>query len=166
MAVGTSEPTATFVGIGSNLEDPRTQVERAVQALGGIPATDVVRISSLYRSAPFGPVDQPDFVNAVAHLSTRLDITAMFRHLQSIERAQGRVRGRRWGPRVIDLDLLIYGNAVVREDDLTVPHPGIAQRNFVLLPLQEIAPDLEIPGLGRVADLVADTQEPRISRLE
>ena len=122
--------------------------------------------SSLYRSAPFGPVDQPDFVNAVAQLRTELDVTQLFRQLQSIEKQRGRRRGERWGPRIIDLDLLVFDDEVLDSPALTVPHPGIAERNFVLLPLQEIAPDLIIPGLGRVADIAVNRDEPRISRVD
>ena len=158
--------TPVFVGIGSNLDDPVSQVARATAALGEIPDTHLVCVSSNYLSEPFGPVDQPDFVNAVAELATALDVTVLFRHLQEIERLHGRVRGERWGPRVIDLDLLVYGRQIVSEPDLTVPHPGIAERNFVLLPLQEIAPELEIPGLGRIAELVSAAGESRISRLD
>ncbi|NIL93396.1 MAG: 2-amino-4-hydroxy-6-hydroxymethyldihydropteridine diphosphokinase [Woeseiaceae bacterium] len=166
MASDATEPTSVFVGIGSNMENPRVQVQRAVRALGGIRETQVSAVSSLYLSAPFGPVEQPDFVNAVARLTSFLDPRQIFGHLQAIEKSLGRVRNERWGPRVIDLDLLVHGMTVMHEDDLTVPHPGIAERNFVLLPLQELAPDLEIPGLGRVADLAVDENEPRISRLD
>ena len=155
-----------FVGIGSNQDDPVIQVGRAVAALQELPRTGLVARSSLYRSAPFGPVNQPDFVNAVAHLETELDAIEMLRHLQGIERRHGRVRGERWGPRVIDLDLLVFEDQVIDADGLSVPHPGIAERNFVLLPLQEIAPDLMIPGLGKVADIAVDTEEPRISRID
>jgi 2-amino-4-hydroxy-6-hydroxymethyldihydropteridine diphosphokinase len=159
-------PITAFIGIGSNLDSPEDRVKGAAGLLAEIPSTRVDRVSSLYQSAPFGVTNQPDFVNAVACLSTSLEVRVLFRKLQKIEEAQGRVRTKRWGPRVLDLDLLVYGAAVVSDPDLTVPHPGIADRNFVLLPLQEIAPDLEIPGLGRIADLAADSKEPRIARLE
>jgi 2-amino-4-hydroxy-6-hydroxymethyldihydropteridine diphosphokinase len=155
-----------YVGIGSNLARPRQQVEQAIAALEAIPQTSVIARSSLYRSAPFGPVAQPDFLNAVAALATALDVASLFRYLREIEDRQGRVRGERWGPRVIDLDLLVFADAVVTTAELTVPHPGIAERNFVLLPLQEIAQDLIIPGLGRVADIAVNREEPRISRVD
>lgn len=155
-----------FVGIGSNQDDPPRQVDRAILALRDLPGTALLARSSLYRSAPFGPVDQPDFVNAVAQVETELDVTEFFRRLQAIEELHGRRRGVRWGPRVIDLDLLVFADDVIRTAVLTVPHPGIAERNFVLLPLQEIAPDLIIPGLGRVADITVNTDEPRISRID
>jgi 2-amino-4-hydroxy-6-hydroxymethyldihydropteridine diphosphokinase len=155
-----------FVGIGSNQDDPARQVQLAIAALGELPRSSLAACSSLYRSAPFGPVEQPDFINAVAQLQTELDVTALFRCLQSIEVQQGRRRAERWGPRIIDLDLLVFGDDVVSSADLTVPHPGIAERNFVLLPLQEIAPDLNIPGLGKVADIAVDRHEPPISRID
>ena len=155
-----------FVAIGSNQDDPVRQVERAIAALQDLPDTALTACSSLYRSAPFGPVEQPDFVNAVAQLETQLDVAELFRRLQSIEQLHGRRRGERWGPRVIDLDLLVFGRQVIDSETLTVPHPGIAERNFVLLPLQEIAPDLIIPGLGKVADIAVNPDEPRISRID
>lgn len=164
IVAGTGRPA--YVGIGSNLAEPRQQVEQAIVALQAIGQTSVVARSSLYRSAPHGPIEQPDFINAVVALATGLDVAELFRNLQTIEARQGRVRGERWGPRVIDLDLLVFGDALIASEDLTLPHPGIAERNFVLLPLQEIAPDLIIPGLGRVADIAIDREEPRISRVD
>ncbi|MDJ0906657.1 MAG: 2-amino-4-hydroxy-6-hydroxymethyldihydropteridine diphosphokinase [Woeseiaceae bacterium] len=155
-----------FVGIGSNLDNPAGQVARAMLALQELPRTDLAARSSLYRSAPLGPVKQPDFVNAVAQLDTGLDAAELLRRLQAIERRHGRERAERWGPRVIDLDLLVYADEVIDAAGLTVPHPGIAERNFVLLPLQEIAPDLIIPGLGKVADIGVNSEEPRISRID
>lgn len=157
--------TPAFVGVGSNLSGPRSQVLQAIDALGRIERTRIARVSSLYSSAPFGVAGQPDFINAVVELSTNLDARSLFGELRDIEDAQGRVRAERWGPRIIDLDLLVFGNQIVNDSDLTVPHPGIGDRNFVLLPLREIAPDLEIPGLGPVADLPVDESEPRITRL-
>ena len=135
--------------------------------LGELPKSRLVARSSLYRSAPFGGVEQPDFVNAVAALETQLDARSLLEQLQHIEQSRGRERGgQRWGPRVIDLDLLVYDDVVIDEPELTVPHPGIAERNFVLLPLREIAPELEIPGLGRVDRIAVNEEEPRISRIE
>ena len=144
-----------YVGLGSNLRDPREQVRAAFDALAALPATLLVLRSSLYRSRPMGPVAQPEFCNAAAGLLTELDARALFLGLRRIEAQMGREPARvRWGPRVIDLDLLVYGSERRSEADLVVPHPGIAERNFVLQPLAEIAPDLRVPGLGRVADLV------------
>jgi 2-amino-4-hydroxy-6-hydroxymethyldihydropteridine diphosphokinase len=143
-----------YIGIGSNLQDPKSQVLRACERLKTIPSTRVVRISPLYASKPFGPVPQPDFVNAVAAVLTRLDSRALLKELLAIERAFGRPAAReRWGPRIIDLDLLIYGRERRQEPGISIPHPGIVERNFVLYPLADLAPDLDVPGLGRVAEL-------------
>lgn len=156
-----------YIGIGSNLNGPVEQVETVFGLLGELPDSRLVARSSLYRSAPFGGVEQPDFVNAVAALETQLDARSLLGQLQHVEQSRGRGRGgQRWGPRVIDLDLLVYDDVVIDEPDLTVPHPGIAERNFVLLPLREIAPELEIPGLGRVDSIAVNEEEPRISRIE
>lgn len=159
-----------YVGIGSNSDgrfgDPPRQVERAIDALGELPDTRLVARSSAYRSAPFGGVEQPDFVNAAAALLTRLSPRELLARLKALESDFGRQPGgRRWGPRALDLDLLVYSGVTVNEPDLRVPHPGIGERNFVLLPLRELAPDLVIPGLGRVQSLPVDEREPRITRL-
>jgi 2-amino-4-hydroxy-6-hydroxymethyldihydropteridine diphosphokinase len=155
-----------YVALGSNLDRPTRQVETALHLLDDIPRTRLFGRSSLYRSAPFGGVEQPEFVNAVAALLTTLDAPELLAALHDIEQRQGRERdGARWGPRVLDLDLLAYADVVLDQPGITLPHPGIAERNFVLLPLGEIAPDLVIPGLGRVADLPVDSDEPSISRI-
>jgi 2-amino-4-hydroxy-6-hydroxymethyldihydropteridine diphosphokinase len=155
-----------YVGLGSNLEDPVRQITHAFDLLDQIDDTRVIARSSLYHSAPFGPVEQPSFVNAVALLDTKLDSQTLLLKLQAIEDSQGRKRDIRWGPRILDLDLLVHGDREIHEPKLTVPHPGIAERNFVLLPLREIAPDLVIPGLGRVADIAVDEDEALISRIQ
>ncbi len=143
-----------YVGLGSNLEEPQRQVEWAFKALAGLPGTRLELRSSLYRSAPLGPVGQPDFVNAVAGLLTRLDADALLAQLRGIEARMGRPAERvRWGPRIIDLDLLSFAHERRSTPELTLPHPGLVERNFVLYPLAEIAPELELPGGGRVADL-------------
>ena len=155
-----------YVALGSNLDHPARQVEVAFDLLNEIAGTALLRRSSLYRSAPLGGIEQPDFVNAVAAIETTLSPDRLLRALQGIERLRGREDAHvRWGPRVLDLDLLAFGSRVIDEPGLTIPHPGIAARNFVLLPLREIAPDLEIPGLGRVIDLAINEREPRISRI-
>jgi 2-amino-4-hydroxy-6-hydroxymethyldihydropteridine diphosphokinase len=142
------------------------QVEAAFGLLGELPDSRVIARSSLYRTAPFGGIEQPDFVNAVAALETQLDARSLLEQLQHIEHSRGRERGgERWGPRVIDLDLLVYDDEVIEEPDLIVPHPGIAERNFVLLPLREIASELEIPGLGRLDSIAVNEEEPQISRI-
>jgi len=155
-----------YVGLGSNLHGPARQIEIAFKLLGDIRSTRLIKRSSLHRSAPFGGVEQPDFVNAAASLLTQLTAQDFLLELQRIENERGRDRGEvRWGPRVLDLDLLVYSNQTIDEPGLSVPHPGIGERNFVLLPLREIAPELSIPGLGRLSKLDADSIEPRISRI-
>jgi 2-amino-4-hydroxy-6-hydroxymethyldihydropteridine diphosphokinase len=155
-----------YVGVGSNLQMPARQVEDAFDLLANIEGSRLVRRSSLYRSTPFGGIEQPDFVNAAAALLTMLGPSDFLAALQAIEKRQGRERdGARWGPRVLDLDLLVFGGESIERPGITVPHPGIAERNFVLLPLGEIAPDLVIPGLGRVANLPVNMDEPSISRI-
>jgi 2-amino-4-hydroxy-6-hydroxymethyldihydropteridine diphosphokinase len=142
-----------YVGIGSNLDEPQRQVMRAIELLRSVPDTRCIAVSSLYRSAPLGPVAQPEFVNAAAGLITQLEPETLLDALQSIEKSMGRKRRERWGPRVIDLDLLVFADERRSGDSLTLPHPGIVERNFVLYPLAEIAPDLDVPGLGRVIEL-------------
>jgi len=155
-----------YVGIGSNLQGPARQVENAAALLAAIPGTRLIATSSLYRSAAFGGIEQPDFVNAVAAVLTTLSPADFLVELQAIENRQGRERGEaRWGPRVIDLDLLVYSGKKIESAELSLPHPGIGERNFVLLPLVEIAPDLVIPGLGRVASIPVNLDEPSISRI-
>ena len=154
-----------YVGLGSNLDDPMAQISRAFDRLDKIDGTSLVARSSLYRSAPFGPVDQPDFVNAVACLRSTLDPKALLNELHEIERLSGRERGVRWGPRTLDLDLLVFGDKEFDRPGITLPHPGIAERNFVLLPLAEIAPMLVVPGLGCVSELAVGKNEPQISRI-
>lgn len=157
-----------YVGIGSNLNSPEEQVRQAILELKSLPDCRVTSVSALYRSAPMGPADQADFINAVAALLTSLTPHALLATLQGIEDAHGRKRyGERWGPRTLDLDLLIFGSRIIEDDDLTVPHPGIRERNFVLLPLCELAPQLNVPGMGAVSALtqvVADS-EARIEKI-
>ena len=145
-----------YIGVGSNLEGPREQVLSACARLARLPRTRSVLNSRLYASRPFGKVSQPDFVNAVVGLLTQLPSGELLAQLRAIEAAMGRPAQReRWGPRIIDLDLLSYGNERRGAGELLLPHPGIVERNFVLYPLAEIAPDLDLPGLGRVAGLAA-----------
>jgi 2-amino-4-hydroxy-6-hydroxymethyldihydropteridine diphosphokinase len=144
-----------YVGIGSNLDDPVRQVRQAIMALRGLRETRLVLASRLYRSPPLDHSGQPDYVNAVAAVLTRLGPRDLLAALLAVETAHGRRRepGARWAPRTLDLDLLAYGERTVAEPGLTVPHPGVAGRNFVLLPLNEIAPGLWLPGLGEVRTL-------------
>ena len=155
-----------YVALGSNLDDPRRQVQQALAALDVLGGTRCVLRSSLYATPPFGPVAQPDFVNAAAGLLTLLEPSALLEELQRLERQLGREpQARRWGPRRIDLDLLVHGVARVASEGLEVPHPGLAERAFVLVPLAEIAPDLAVPGAGRVRDLLARVDASGVQRL-
>ncbi|HUA81492.1 MAG TPA: 2-amino-4-hydroxy-6-hydroxymethyldihydropteridine diphosphokinase [Dyella sp.] len=150
-----------YVALGSNLGDSRQHLLDAMTALAVLPGTQIIARSQLYRTPPWGVLDQPDFLNAVAILETALEPHALLDALLEIERAAGRLRqGQRWGPRTLDLDLLHVAGETIRSERLTLPHPHIAERAFVLLPLSDVAPDLEIPGQGKVADLLrtVDTQ--------
>ena len=135
-----------YIGLGSNLDDPRAQVERAFEELAGLPDCRLTGRSPLYRSAPMGPPDQPDYVNAVAAVETELAPEALLDALHAIEAAHRRRRGgARWGPRTLDLDLLLYGDRTVATARLTVSHPGLSERAFVLFPLHDLAPGLVLP---------------------
>lgn len=155
-----------YIGLGSNLADPAAQVAAGLPALARLPRTRLVAHSHLYCSAPWGRADQPEFVNAVAQLETALEPRELLDHLLEIERAAGRERdGTRWGPRVLDLDVLAYAQRRIAEPGLHVPHPHLHERAFVLLPLAEIAPDLHIPGRGRVTDLLAGVDASTCRRM-
>ncbi len=154
MTRGSAVWTPAYIGLGSNLENPATQVAAAIDRIAKLPESSLQSVSSLYSSRPMGPENQPDFVNAVACLLTKMPARRLLDELLAIELAAGRRRdGERWGPRVLDLDLLMYGRQQIDEATLTVPHPGIAERNFVLFPLREIAPHAHVPGLGSVSAL-------------
>ena len=155
-----------YVALGSNLSDPRRQVEGAFQALAGLADARLVARSSLWRSQPLGPQDQPEFVNAAAGLVTTLAPQDFLQSLKSLERKLGKTDPAvRWGPRVIDLDLLVFADLRVDEPGLTLPHPGLPQRNFVLYPLSEIAAELWVPGLARVCRLRERVSPAGIERL-
>ncbi len=161
------DPVLAYIGVGSNLDDPQRQVKRAITMLNDLPGCHVLRHSSLYVSAPFGGVEQADFVNAVVELETAVPPAILLSCLKELERSRGRdPAAERWGPRILDLDILLYGEQVVESAELQIPHAGIAERNFVLLPLREIAPDLVIPGLGSLAGIAIDERSPRISILD
>ncbi len=145
-----------YIGLGSNLSDPVAQVRKALHDLGGVPRTLRIAVSPLYGSRPLGPVIQPDFVNAVAGVLTQLTATELLQALRDLEAQAGRPAvHEHWGPRVIDLDLLIFGREERSGAELVLPHPGVAARNFVLFPLADIAPELEVPGCGQVRELLA-----------
>ena len=143
------------IALGSNLDDPREQVRRGFEALATLPQNRLLARSRLYRTPPWGITEQPDFINAAARVETSLTPRALLDALRTIECRAGRVRGVRNGPRVLDLDLLLYGDRIVDEPDLVVPHPRLHERAFVLLPLADVAPELDVPGHGRVRDLLA-----------
>lgn len=149
------DKVSAFVALGSNLDDPRVQVERGFAALAALSDTSLRARSRVFRTPPWGVPDQPDFVNAVAWLETALSPRALLDALLRLETRAGRVRDVRNGPRVLDLDLLLHGDTAMDEPGLVLPHPRLHERAFVLLPLADLAPDLEIVGRGRVADLLA-----------
>lgn len=152
--------TQAFVGLGSNLGDPPAQIRRALERLGQQPGMILKAVSSLYRSAPLGPAGQPDYCNAVACVETTLASRETLDGLLSIEQSMGRERvSPRWGPRLIDLDLLLYGDAVIDEPGLQIPHPEMQRRNFVMTPLAELAPDVQLPGRGTAARIAAELGE-------
>jgi 2-amino-4-hydroxy-6-hydroxymethyldihydropteridine diphosphokinase len=156
-----------YIGVGSNLQDPERQVRAALALLAELADSRLIAQSALYRNPPMGPADQPDYVNAVAGLLTRQEPEALLQSLQALEQRLGRIRkaGDRWGPRIIDLDLLVYGSLQLDVPGLNLPHPGIFERNFVLLPLCDIAPALEVPGQGIVAALAAGVERTGLQRL-
>ncbi|MFM2588870.1 2-amino-4-hydroxy-6-hydroxymethyldihydropteridine diphosphokinase [Vibrio sp. TBV020] len=144
-----------FIAVGSNLGDPVSQANVAIDALKQLPKSQFVSTSSLYSSTPMGPQDQPDYINAVVELKTELTPIELLNCTQTIELEQGRVRKEeRWGPRTLDLDILLYGNEVMDSERLTVPHYGMKEREFVLYPLAEIAPNLTLPCGTRLDDLL------------
>lgn len=157
--------TVAFVGIGSNLEDPRAQVLRALDELAELPGTRVTARSSLYRTAPIGHAAQPDFINAVAAVDTQLSPDALLRELQAIESRHRRKRSFPNAPRTLDLDLLLYGDARIDEPGLSVPHPRMHERAFVLQPLLEIAPQVEIPQRGAASRCLAASADQKVERI-
>ncbi|MFZ7174040.1 2-amino-4-hydroxy-6-hydroxymethyldihydropteridine diphosphokinase [[Pasteurella] aerogenes] len=143
-----------YIALGSNLNQPKTQLNNALKALDRLPNSQLMAISSFYQSKPLGPQDQPDYVNAVVCLRTELEPLALLDALQQIEKEQGRVRRRRWGERTLDLDILLYGDLQLHNERLTVPHYDMKNREFVIVPLYEIAPDLCLPNGETIAELV------------
>lgn len=155
-----------YVGIGSNLEAPEQQVQAAFDALAALSHSTLTGRSKLYRSPPWGPIAQPAFVNAAAELTTALTAEQLLAALLRIERDAGRERRERWGPRILDLDLLLYGDAVVVAEGLQIPHPRMHERAFVLVPLADLAPRLDVPGHGRVDVLLAAADRAGIVALQ
>lgn len=142
-----------YIALGANLGEPAQQLRAALQALASTPGIQLLEQSPFYRTAPLGPADQPHYCNAVCRLETSLTPEQLLERMLSVERAAGRVRsGNRWGPRLLDLDLLHVEGEIRNTPQLKLPHPGIALRNFVLVPLADVAPSLDIPGVGIVAE--------------
>lgn len=158
-------PVAAYIGLGSNLGDGPAQLRSAATAIDRLPRTSVSGRSSWYRSAPMGVVSQPLFTNAALRIDTRLAAPTLLKELQKIEQRFGRTRKLRWGPRTLDLDILVYGGIVLDRRGLTIPHPGIPCRAFVLYPLLEIAPNLDVPGMGTPASLIRSCPGPAPRRL-
>lgn len=155
-----------YVGLGSNLDDPQRQVTHAFSELAKLPHTHLIKHSRLYLSAPLGRPDQPDYVNAVALLNTGLSAKELLEHLLEIEHRHGRIRtGEQWGPRTLDLDLLLFGEQHHTGPSLTVPHPRLHERAFVLYPLAELDPDLKIPGKGAVQELLKHCSKQKLTPL-
>ncbi len=146
--------TIVYIGLGSNMESPRQHITTAIKALGEIQSTHTNKVSSLYKSKPVGPQDQNDYINAVAELETSLTPLDLLDKLQAIENEHGRVRNERWGPRTLDLDILMFGDEVINNERLTIPHPEMTNRSFVLMPLAEINADCLIPGKGLLSSLL------------
>jgi 2-amino-4-hydroxy-6-hydroxymethyldihydropteridine diphosphokinase len=157
--------TRVFIGLGANLGDPGHQVRSALAALATLPSSRLLATSSLYRSAPVGVDEQPDFVNAVAEIDTSLPARALLDELLGLEARFGRRRERPGTPRTLDLDLLLYGDRVIAEPGLVVPHPRMHERAFVLAPLAEIAPGTAVPGKGKVAVLLAECKDQKVERM-
>lgn len=157
--------TDVFIGLGSNLKEPATQLARAVAELAGLPDTTLVAQSPFYTSSPVGPQDQPDFINGAVWLSTGLEPHTLLNQLQAIEQQHGRERIRHWGPRTLDLDLLIYGARVLNDERLIVPHRELTHRDFVLQPLLDLNPELTLPDGTTIAALRTRCPDNRLRQL-
>ncbi|MBG7602762.1 MAG: 2-amino-4-hydroxy-6-hydroxymethyldihydropteridine diphosphokinase [Gammaproteobacteria bacterium] len=155
-----------YIGLGSNLGHPRQHIKDALAELGALDQTTLLTASSLYCSPPMGPADQPDYINAVAQIATTLQPQQLLEALQGIEQAHHRKRKRHWGERTLDLDLLLYDDLEMLTPQLQIPHPGIIQRAFVLLPLLEIAPQIVIPGKGAALGYLSNLKDQEIVKLE
>jgi 2-amino-4-hydroxy-6-hydroxymethyldihydropteridine diphosphokinase len=154
-----------YIAIGSNLGQPVEQAKRAINALRHMPRSKFIAASSLYCSKPMGPRDQPDYINAVVAIKTDLPPLELLEQTQSIELKQGRTRkAERWGPRTLDLDIILFGNQLIESPRLTIPHYGMKTREFVLYPLAEIAPDLMLPDGSKLAQLLKDVDRKGLTK--
>ena len=159
-------PCRACIALGANIGEPLRQIEAGFTALAALPGTRLLARSSLYRSAPVGYADQPDFINAVALIDTTLEPHALLEALLAIERVNGRVREFPNAPRTLDLDIVLYGDTVIHDPGLTIPHARMLERAFVMLPLAEIAPEMQVPGQGRVSELAARVDAGSIAQLQ
>jgi 2-amino-4-hydroxy-6-hydroxymethyldihydropteridine diphosphokinase len=155
-----------YIGLGSNLDKPQQQILTAIDDIASVAAIQLQAQSSLYHSPPMGPQDQPDYVNAVIAVDTSLSAHQLLDALQQIEQQHGRIRKRHWGERTLDLDILLYADTVIDDERLTVPHPGLSERAFVVYPLAEIAAELDIPGQGKLVDIKAACPLDGLVKLE
>jgi len=160
-----TKPNTVFIGLGSNLENPVQQIQTAFVELACLEDLHIINQSSLYSSKPMGPADQPDYINAVISIETSLEPIALLDQLQALENSHQRVREQRWGARTLDLDILLWNDEIITDDRLTIPHVGIALRNFVLVPLFEINQELKISGLGNVQDLLNNIETNTIVKV-
>ena len=155
----------SYIGLGSNLSQPAQQLRSALDCLNNLPETRLTRCSSFYRSAPVGPGEQPDYVNAVAELETALPPLQLLNRLQAIEAEHGRERSIRWGARTLDLDILLFGQQCIDGERLQVPHPRMGERNFVLLPLAELEPQLQLPTGESIQALLRQCPDNRLEKI-
>ena len=155
----------SYIGLGSNLSEPVQQLRSALDYLNKLPESRLVRCSSFYRSAPVGPGDQPDYVNAVAEMETELTPLQLLDRLQAIEAEHGRERSIRWGARTLDLDILLFGQQCIDCERLQVPHPRMGERNFVLLPLAELEPELQLPTGESIQALLRQCPDNRLEKI-
>tara|TARA_B100002049_G_scaffold193086_1_gene150236 strand:- start:490 stop:972 length:483 start_codon:yes stop_codon:yes gene_type:complete len=147
--------TIAYIGLGSNMESPKQQIKSAIKSIAEIPEIQVLKSSSLYKSKPVGPRGQNDYINAVIKIETEFMPLELLGYMQDIENQHGRIRKERWGPRTLDLDILIFGKEIIQDKNLTIPHSEIEKRPFVLVPLAEIDSNCSIPGVGVISDLLA-----------
>ncbi len=166
MATANGEAVRVLVGMGSNLDDPDGQLRRAIFELAELPNSRLLACSSFFVSRPMGPSDQPDYINAVAMVESNLSADELLQELHSIEDAHGRRRTIRWGARTLDLDILLYGDNIISTERLNVPHPEMQRRNFVLYPLLELVPDLDIPGVGKLRELLQECSADGLRKYE
>jgi len=156
--VSITNPQRVYIALGSNIEQPYVQIKKAIEALATLDNTRVLADSGYYKSRPMGPADQPDYINAVVEVETSLLPQDLLHCCQQIEKQQGRVKKRHWGERCIDLDILLYAQQQIQQAGLTIPHPGICERDFVFMPLLKIAPHIHIPGKGLLSEQVAQVK--------